>query len=109
MKEERCEHCKGPLNGVFLLTLVWKNKNIVFCNQSCMKKWRKNEVYKTAGIAADNYKLHTFRKNLKEAGFDWEEIPYQHKTTIMKVKYHQKDFEVLKGIIETSNGQWGKK
>lgn len=63
------------------------------------------EVNKTAAIVADNYKLKTFRKNLKDAGFKWEELKFTDKTTVLKVKYKEKDYDVLQSVVKTSNGQ----
>ena len=60
---------------------------------------------KEAGVVVDNYKLKTFRKNLKAAGFEWVEVPMTTKTTIMKVAYTAVDIDVLAGVVKTSNDQ----
>lgn len=61
---------------------------------------------KKAGIVADNYKVKTFRRNLKNAGFEWKEFKGPAKgVTTLTVLFDPDEFEVLKNIIIDSNLQ----
>ena len=53
----------------------------------------------------DNYKVKTFKKNLKEAGFKWQELPFDKNSILLKVAYEEGDLEALVRIVEKSNGQ----
>jgi len=60
---------------------------------------------KTAGIVADNYKLKTFRRNLKNAGFEWREKPFDENSTVLTVAYKPEDFHALETVVRESNSQ----
>ena len=52
------------------------------------------------GIAVDNWKLPTFRKNLEEAGFQYTETPAPDRITLMKVETDH--VALIKEVIEES-------
>lgn len=60
---------------------------------------------KKAAIFADNYKLKTFRRNLKNAGFEWEENPFSNNTMTLIVSFKPEDFAALERVVRESNSQ----
>lgn len=56
---------------------------------------------KKVGIAADNYKIETFEKELKKAGFhDYEVFPFCEETSIIKVNVLNYDVTIIGQLIK---------
>lgn len=56
---------------------------------------------KTAGIVADNYKIEKFKKELTAKGFtDIEVVPFIDNTSTIKVKYEDKQLNVLTTVCQ---------
>lgn len=60
---------------------------------------------KKAAVTIDNFKLKIFRRNLKNAGFEWKEMPFTENTKLLTVFYDPSDLEALTQIIKESNIQ----
>jgi len=60
---------------------------------------------KKAGVVVDNYKLPTFRKNLKDAGFTWKETKFTGVSTTMTVPYGPEDLDNLAAVVKKSNDE----
>lgn len=64
----------------------------------------KEDQTKTAGIVMDNYKVSTFRKLLKDAGFKFTATTMVFSpTTVFRVEYKEEDLAALTGVVKTAN------
>lgn len=61
-----------------------------------------------AGIVVDDWKLPTFRKRLKKAGFDFVEVgPFTKGTTVLTIE--TADVLRLKGVLERCHSECARK
>lgn len=60
---------------------------------------------KKAAVVIDDYKLKIFKRNLKNAGFDWKETPFTKNVKTLTVFYDPSDFDALLKIVKESNEQ----